>query len=218
MNIKKIIKQILHFILKLIVEIYIKIQTSKIIQIFKKEYENIYLEKYYKKFGRIGKHTKIDFPNRIINPQYMFLGDNFSTLYNFRIEAIDEFYGKKYSPKINIGNNVIFNSDCHLGCINEIRIGNNVLVASRVFITDHFHGNSDGSDISTPPAFRELTSKGPVIIDDNVWIGEGVVILPGVTIGKNCIIGANSVVNKCFSDNSVIAGVPAKLIKKITNK
>ena len=58
-----------------------------------------------------------------------------------------------------------------------------------------------------------MVSKGPVIIEDNVWIGEGVCVLPNVTIGRNSIVGANSVVTKSFSENSVIAGNPAKLIK-----
>ena len=148
----------------------------------------------------------------------MHIGNNFSTLYNFRIEAHDNFRGKPYAPKIIIGNNVIFNSDCHIGCIDTIIIGDNVLVASRVFITDHYHGSTDGSDINTPAAHRELTSKGPVIIGDNVWIGEGVAIMPGVTIGKNCIIGANAVVVNSFPDNCVIAGVPGKLIKLMNSE
>jgi acetyltransferase-like isoleucine patch superfamily enzyme len=69
--------------------------------------------------------------------------------------------------------------------------------------------------LSIPPSERKLISKGPVIIGDNVWVGEGVAILPNVTIGRNCIIGTNSVVTKSIPENSVAAGIPAKVIKKI---
>ena len=66
-----------------------------------------------------------------------------------------------------------------------------------------------------PPSLRPLFSKGEVVIEDNVWVGEGVVILPGVSIGQNSVIGANSVVTKSFPKNSVIGGNPARLIKII---
>jgi acetyltransferase-like isoleucine patch superfamily enzyme len=205
--------------IKSIIRIFMHMSCRKnildLIEFIKEENQRCHMRALATRFGSIGVNPQIPMPNTILNPQYMHIGDNFLTLYNFRIEAYDDFRGKRYSPKITIGNNVIFNTDCHIGCINEIIIGDNVLAASRVFITDHFHGFTDGSDINTPAAHRELTSKGPVIIGDNVWIGEGVAIMPGVTIGKNCIIGANAVVAKSFPNNCVIAGVPGKMIKQI---
>jgi len=103
----------------------------------------------------------------------------------------------------------------HIGCTNKIVIGDNVLIASRVYITDHSHGEVTIDALNIPPNFRPIISKGPVIIEDNVWIGEGVCILSGVTIGKNAIIGANSVVTKNVSPNSVVGGVPARVIKQL---
>lgn len=130
------------------------------------------------------------------------------------MDAVCKYGEQKFSPKLIIGNDVVINDFCHIGCVNEVMIGNNVLVASRVTILDHFHGNITTSDLLTPPSKRPLSSK-PVCIGNNVWIGEGVCIMPGVTIGDNVIIGANAVVTHSFPKNVVIAGVPAKIIKTL---
>lgn len=164
-------------------------------------------------FKLAGEGFSIRYPIYIKGGKYISIGDNFVAFPGFWIDAYDNYQGVNYQPNIQIGNNVSFNFNCHIGCINSITIGNNVLVASKVYITDHFHGDIVQSGV--PPAKRKLFSKGPVTIEDNVWIGEAVVILPNVTIGKNSVIGANSVVTKSFSENSIIAGAPAKLIKTI---
>lgn len=166
-----------------------------------------------KKLKAIGTNSRIMSPYTIYNHNYISIGNNFSSLKNTRLEAFDNYYGAVFSPQIRIGDNVSMNSDCHIGCIKEVLIGNNVLIASRVYISDHTHGNVDGTDIGIPPYLRPLSSKGSVVIENNVWIGEGVCILPGVTIGENSIIGANSVVNKSIPSNCVAAGVPARIIK-----
>lgn len=189
-----------------------------VIEYVKQQNERCQTELLLKSFGSIGHAPQIPKPYRIVNPQYMHIGNNFSTLYHLRLEAYDEFRGTKYSPKITMGNNVSFNTDCHIGCIDKIVIGNDVLFASRVFITDHYHGSTHHPDLDIPIAYRPLTSKGPVVIGDNVWIGEGAAIMPGVTIGRNCIIGANAVVHKSFPCNCVIGGVPARIIRHLYRK
>jgi acetyltransferase-like isoleucine patch superfamily enzyme len=119
------------------------------------------------------------------------------------------------NPSLSIGNNVSINPRVHIGCINNISIGDNCLLASNVYITDHSHGDPDFQDINTPPSRRPIMSKGPVIIENNVWLGENSVILPNVIIGRNSIIGANAVVTKSIPPYSVAAGVPAKVIRKL---
>ncbi|RZK04462.1 MAG: acyltransferase, partial [Flavobacterium sp.] len=150
---------------------------------------------------------------KITNPRYISIGKNFRCLANLRLEAIDYYAKQNFTPSIIIGDNVFFNSDCHIAAISEVIIGDNVLLASRVFISDHFHGNINESDLAYIPINRPLSSKGAVIIENDVWIGEGVCILPGVTVGKFSIIGANSVVTQNVLPYSVVGGVPAKLIK-----
>lgn len=103
----------------------------------------------------------------------------------------------------------------HISCVNKVVIGNNVRMGKKVFITDNAHGASERSLLDIRPNLRPLYSKGPVIIEDNVWIGEMVCIMPGVTIGHGSIIGANAVVTKDVPPYCVVGGNPAKIIKQL---
>lgn len=166
-------------------------------------------------FKAIGEKSQFSYLNsRISGKSFIVIGDRCTFGAHLRMDAVCKYGEQKFSPKLIIGNDVVINDFCHIGCVNEVMIGNNVLVASRVTILDHFHGNITTSDLLTPPSKRPLSSK-PVCIGNNVWIGEGVCVMPGVTIGDNVIIGANAVVTHSFPKNVVIAGVPAKIIKTL---
>jgi acetyltransferase-like isoleucine patch superfamily enzyme len=156
-----------------------------------------------------------EYPLVIKGPQYIEVGQNFSSRSRLRIEAWDQYRGEQFKPVIKIGDNVNINFDCHIGAINKIEIGNNVLIGSRVLIIDHNHGEANISSIMVPPIERPLFSKGSVVIEDNVWIGEGVCILPNVRVGMNSIIGANSVVTMDIPANCIVGGVPAKILKRL---
>lgn len=125
-----------------------------------------------------------------------------------------------YGQNISIGNNVIININCTFVDCNKIVIGNNVLIASNVQIYTATHPVDVNERLlanwsyDNPHAFFN-TYALPVTIEDNVWIGGGVIILPGVTIGKNSVIGAGSVVNKSIPPNSLAVGNPCKVSRKI---
>lgn len=152
-------------------------------------------------------------PFYIRGKQYIDLGHNLTTGVGCRIDA----FQKESKKVIKIGTDVQFNDYVHIGAIESVVIGNRVLIASKVFITDHNHGsygmNNNHSDPLIPPLLRDLSSA-PVVIEDDVWIGEFVAILPGVTIGKGSIIGAMSVVTKNIPEYSIAIGNPAKVIKR----
>jgi acetyltransferase-like isoleucine patch superfamily enzyme len=167
------------------------------------------------KFKSLGANFKIKKDYSIYNSQYIEIGSDFKALERFRIEAIDKFGNQKFTPSIKIGNNVSFNTDIHIGCVNSIIIGDNCLFASRIFISDHNHGDTTKEMLQSFPMKRPLISKGSIVIKNNVWVGEGVAIMPNVTIGENSIIAANAVVTKDIPANCVAAGVPAKIIKEI---
>lgn len=171
--------------------------------------------KHLESFSNIGDNCSFHPESSILNPQYISIGNNFRASWKLRLEAIDEYKGQKFFPQVIIGDNVSFNTDVHIGCIRRVQIGNNCLFASRIFISDHDHGDTSYETLLLSPAKRLLQSKGDVIIGDNCWIGEGVAILSGVTIGKNSIIAANSVVTKDLPEFCIAAGTPAKVIKII---
>lgn len=168
-------------------------------------------------FKKVGQNFFVEFPMYVLGGNNITIGNNFICGQRLRIDTFDEFLGEKFIPKIVIGNFVSIQKDCHIGAINQVIIGNNVLIASKVYIADHSHGKIESDDLEIPPAQRKLYCKGSVIIEDNVWLGEGVVVLPGVTIGKNAIIGANAVVTKSIPKNAVAAGNPARVIRLIGN-
>lgn len=208
---KSLIKNILSNLLKIIYFIFDYESIAKL-----NHYKNILYSYWIKNsFKKCGEGFYVRAPISLKGGKYITIGDNFHADFRFRLEAWDKYQDVKYEPQIIIGNNVAFNPDCHIGCINKIEIGNNVLFASKVFVEDCYHGEVDKNSLEIPPSKRKLFSKGSVIIEDNVWIGEGVAILPNVRIGKNSIIGANAVVTKSFPPYSIIAGNPARLIKSL---
>jgi len=168
------------------------------------------------KFLNSGKNFLIEFPFKILNPNYISVGKRFRVFKGARIECISAYGEQIFNPRLIIGNNVTFNNQVHIGVINEVLIGDNVLLASYVYISDHSHGDYGAAFNSSPessPSSRKLFSSGIINIKENVWIGEGAKILPNVTIGRGSIIGANAVVTKNVPDYSIAIGIPARVIK-----
>jgi len=167
----------------------------------------------YTKFFFTGSRL-IRLPFDIRNRRFIKIGKNFTTGFSCRLEAFAE---KNSKDKILVlGDNIEINDYVHIAAGERIVIGDNVLIASKVYISDLNHGNYKGINQDTPlsrPNERKL-STNPVVIKNNVWIGEGVCVLSGVTIGEGCIIGALSVVSKSIPDYSIAVGSPARVIKK----
>lgn len=119
-----------------------------------------------------------------------------------------------------IGEHCQMGDHVHIVAHNRVRIGDYCLLASKIFISDSNHGKYKGSNQSlpiTPPNDRSLDVEF-VEIGERVWIGDNVCILPGVTIGNGAIIGANAVVSKDIPENTIAAGIPAKVIKTFDEK
>ena len=152
----------------------------------------------------------------LLGAKYISIGSNCSIGAGVQLTAWDNYRGQQFTPEIIVGDNCSIGEDSHITAINSIRLGKNVRLGKKILITDNAHGASDVNLLDIAPNFRPLVNKGPVVIDDNVWIGEKSSIMPGVHIGKGCIIAANSVVTKDVPPYCVVAGVPAKIIKDLS--
>lgn len=146
------------------------------------------------------------------------MGEDFAAGDGLWLEAITRYNEQTFSPKIIIGNHVRISHFVHIAATNFVGIGDNVLMGSKVMITDHNHGQySKGHSFPhVAPSLRPLDHDRRVVIGRNVWLGDGVVVTPGANIGDGCVIGANSVVVGDIPAYTMATGVPAKS-RKIFN-
>ena len=128
-----------------------------------------------------------------------------------RIEAISNYNGISYEPKIEIGERTSFGQNLHMICCKELTIGKDVTFSANIYISDVAH---EYKHIGENVLMQPLIVK-PTHIGDNCFIGYGACIHPGVTLGKQCIVGSNAVVLAGdYPDYSVLAGVPARVVKR----
>ena len=175
-----------------------------------------YTEKYKRCFKSFGKNSIIGRPALLQGTEAISIGANCSIKEEVYIRCYSNLQYGGTAPEIIIGDGVGIGAFSNISCVNKIDIGNGVRIGRMVFITDNSHGLNDTiSELNTPILSRKVTSKGPVIIGKNVWIGERACILPNVTIGDGAIIAANAVVTKDVPPYSVVGGCPAKVLKII---
>lgn len=165
---------------------------------------------FYKPFlRRSGKFVVIIRPLQM-TLRYITLGNKVLIGHHARIEGVSEYGRDRYAPSITIGNNVSIQQNLHLTAGGNLTIGDNTAIAANVTISDIIHGYQD---INLPPEKQSLSIK-ETLIGENCKLFNNVVILPGTKLGKHNIIGANSVVSGTYPDYVVIAGSPAKIIKR----
>jgi lipopolysaccharide O-acetyltransferase len=158
---------------------------------------------------------------RVIGGRSITFGRGVYANRNLWLEAVTSYQSQFFNPVITIGDHVCFSDSVHISSIQRIEIAEHVLFGSKVFVSDHNHGSYSGESQSRPeepPADRTLCGGGPVTIGANVWIGDNAVILGPASIGSGAIIGANSLVRGEVPPNCVVAGAPAKVIKRFNSE
>lgn len=164
----------------------------------------------------------IEWPRRILHPEAMTFGDDVWFGPNCFLSAITVYPSaslqhpqrayatRTFTPVIRIGNRVTCSGTLVLGAACQIDIDDDVLIACNVAIFDNLHGYRS---MAVPYKYQPLEKVAPVRVGAGSWIGQNVVILPGVTIGAMAIIGANSVVAHDVPPRAIAVGAPARVIK-----
>lgn len=164
-------------------------------------------------FGSIGRGSKIGKRAYFQNKQHIYIGDKTTILSGSRLQSYSHLV--KEIPKIKIGNHCYIGFGFSVLAGADITIGDRVLIASNVLIASENHSIDPESDIAY---MDQKLVTAPVVIGEGSWVGEKVIILPGVTVGKKSVIGGGSVVTKSIPDYCIAAGNPARVIKKYNFK
>lgn len=166
-----------------------------------------------KRFGRFGANSVICYPpNTLFNERYIHVGTG--TLFGPQITlSAGMVPGQEMvsDPVISVGDRCLIGKGSGIVGHLSITIGNDVWTGHHVYITDQNHGYQN-LDL---PISRQMMPERPVVIGDGSWLGHGTVVLPGATIGRHVVVGANSVVTGDLPDNCVATGAPARVIRQL---
>jgi carbonic anhydrase/acetyltransferase-like protein (isoleucine patch superfamily) len=163
---------------------------------------------YRRFFGQFGSASRLLDPMRLTNVRDMYIGNHVRI--NKHVFLLTVRLPGGPVPRLSIEDGCIIGHLNHITCVNEVKIGSRVLTADRVHISDNSH-----VFLNPGVAIRDqgITSTGRVQIGEGSWIGENASLL-SCTIGKNCVVGSNAVVLGNIPDFSVVAGVPARIVRR----
>jgi len=175
------------------------------------------------KFANSPKNVRIERPRRIFNAHRIYVGDDVSIgpgaflIPQMRYPSSvmrhpDRQYAEQtFDPRIVIGNRVTSTGTLTVAAMQEITIEDDVMFASNVLVSDGMHGFENAN---VPYKYQKMWKIAPIVIKRGCWLGQNVVVMPGVTIGELSIVGANSVVTRSIPPRSIAAGAPARVIKR----
>jgi acetyltransferase-like isoleucine patch superfamily enzyme len=159
-------------------------------------------------FASFGRKTVIQLPVRLEGEDRIELGDRVFVGASSWLQVI----GDDPDARLTIGDGTAASGHVVLAAARSVSIGRRVLMARGVYIADHGHAFDD---LDLPVIEQGLANVAPVEIGDGAWLGENVVVCPGVRIGRNAVVGANSVVTRDVPDGCVAVGAPARVIREI---
>lgn len=162
------------------------------------------------RFGNFGFRSRLEAPQILTNLRLVSIGKRVCIWKGARIEAFGA--ESEAGPRLEIGDDTVIHLNFHCGAAESVKIGRDVMIAGRVYISDHDHVFDDPD---RPARWTDGLVTKPVVIGDGAWLGEGCVILKGVTVGRRAVIGANAVVTRDVPPFAIVGGIPARVIRTI---
>jgi acetyltransferase-like isoleucine patch superfamily enzyme len=159
-------------------------------------------------FAHFGGRTVLMFPARVSGEQRISIGDNVFIGSGSWLQTLPD--DNSSTIALSVGDGTSIAGACVLSAVKEIILEEDVLLARNVYISDHMHRHTD---TRTSVLRQGLDKIQPVRVKKGAWLGQNVVVCPGVTIGIGAVIGANSVVTRDIPDFAVAAGAPARIVK-----
>jgi acetyltransferase-like isoleucine patch superfamily enzyme len=164
-------------------------------------------------FASFGRKSVIVPPIRILGEESIAIGDDVFVGGGSWLQVIDDGRPqKRRTPVLSIGDGTRIAGSCVISAAVDITLGSCVLLARNVYIADHGHAFHDPSRPILDQGIRDLS---PVHVGDGAWLGQNVVVMPGVTIGAGAVIGANAVVTSDVPAHTIAVGVPARVLRAI---
>jgi acetyltransferase-like isoleucine patch superfamily enzyme len=163
-------------------------------------------------FARFGKRTSLMVPVRLVGERRIALGSGVFIGADSWLQTLPD--GDSQSVAISIGDGTSIVGACVISAVRSVQLEENVLLARNVYISDHMHRYDQTNQ---PVLAQGLEKIKPVLIRRGAWLGQNVVVCPGVTIGRGAVVGANSVVTQDVPDFAVAAGAPARIVKAIAS-
>jgi acetyltransferase-like isoleucine patch superfamily enzyme len=161
-------------------------------------------------FARFGRNTCVMYPIRLSGEERIAIGDKVFIGSGCWLQTMKEDCNRSVAISIGSGTSIV--GSCVISAVRLVCLEEDVLLARNVYISDHIHKYTNSE---LPVLAQGVDKIRPVLIKRGAWLGQNVVVCPGVTIGRGAVIGANSVVNEDIPDFCIAAGAPARVVKNI---
>lgn len=159
-------------------------------------------------FASFGRRSVLELPLRLVGEERISIGNDVYVGAGSWLQTLE---GPGHQGELAIGDGTSIAGSCVLSAARSVRLGRKVLLARNVYISDHIHAYADTREAVLD---QGLTRLEPVEIRDGAWLGQNVVVCPGVTIGEGAAVGANSVVLEDVPAHSLAVGAPSAVVKR----